>query len=321
MRATDRKHRRESGAVVAARLLPQDSTASPRRKMPDPRTRPDLRRFVVGATGFEPVTPSVSGHARPFARSVVALHSTTSALLTRVTEPRTAVRREAAYGIAADKLLTAGRELHSIWRTSVRARRPMADRGSFCGSTAGPFSKVEGLFTVLMCADEPKTLRYWLWYTAGRLVHHARRVIVRIDRAWPWATALVRAFTRLWALPLLTDSHGRSRPARLPAGYGPCPKFQPSSAATVRLGSRSGVRAYQARFRANSLRGAGSVYPNLSRTCAPCRYPSSSMRSKPSASATRSIRLNAKQTYIASIAPSWLTPVTRSARMSSAPTS
>jgi hypothetical protein len=29
----------------------------------------------------------------------------------------------------------------------------MADRCSYCGSTAGPFSNVEGLFTVLMCAD------------------------------------------------------------------------------------------------------------------------------------------------------------------------
>jgi hypothetical protein len=29
----------------------------------------------------------------------------------------------------------------------------MADRCSFCGSTAGPFSKVEDLFTALMCAD------------------------------------------------------------------------------------------------------------------------------------------------------------------------
>ena len=29
----------------------------------------------------------------------------------------------------------------------------MADHCSFCGSTAGPFSKVEGLFTVLICAD------------------------------------------------------------------------------------------------------------------------------------------------------------------------
>jgi hypothetical protein len=29
----------------------------------------------------------------------------------------------------------------------------MAERCSFCGSASGPFSKVEGLFTVLMCAD------------------------------------------------------------------------------------------------------------------------------------------------------------------------
>jgi hypothetical protein len=29
----------------------------------------------------------------------------------------------------------------------------MADRCSFCGSTARPFNKVGGLFTVLMCAD------------------------------------------------------------------------------------------------------------------------------------------------------------------------
>ena len=29
----------------------------------------------------------------------------------------------------------------------------MASRCSFCGSTSGPFAKVEGLFTVLMCAD------------------------------------------------------------------------------------------------------------------------------------------------------------------------
>jgi hypothetical protein len=29
----------------------------------------------------------------------------------------------------------------------------MAARCSFCSATSGPFSKVEGLFTVLMCAD------------------------------------------------------------------------------------------------------------------------------------------------------------------------
>src|SRR4029453_6544316 len=109
--------------------------------------------MMVGATGFEPVTSSVSGHARPFARSVAALHGTTSALLRRATEPGTAGRSEAAHGVVADRLLTAGRELHSIWRPSVRARKPMADRCCFCGSIAGPFSRVEGLFTVLMCVD------------------------------------------------------------------------------------------------------------------------------------------------------------------------
>src|SRR5262245_1695674 len=76
---------------------------------------------MVGAGGVKPPPSSVSGHARPFARSVATVHGTTSALLRRVTEPGTAERREAAYGIAADKLLTEGRELHSIWRTSVRA--------------------------------------------------------------------------------------------------------------------------------------------------------------------------------------------------------
>ena len=41
---------------------------------------------------------------------------------------------------------------------------------------------------------EPRTLRFRLWHVVGRIVRHARRVIVRIDRAWPWATDLVAAF-------------------------------------------------------------------------------------------------------------------------------
>ena len=48
---------------------------------------------------------------------------------------------------------------------------------------------------------EPKTLRYRLWHVAGRIVRHARRLIVRVDRAWPWAAGLVTAFARLRALP------------------------------------------------------------------------------------------------------------------------
>jgi len=49
---------------------------------------------------------------------------------------------------------------------------------------------------------EPKTLRYRLWHVAARVVRHARRVIVRLQRTWPWATELAAAFTRLRALPL-----------------------------------------------------------------------------------------------------------------------
>jgi hypothetical protein len=44
---------------------------------------------------------------------------------------------------------------------------------------------------------EPKTLRFRLWHAAARLVHHARRHLLRFDRDWPWAHALVAAFRRL----------------------------------------------------------------------------------------------------------------------------
>jgi hypothetical protein len=48
---------------------------------------------------------------------------------------------------------------------------------------------------------EPATLRYRLWHTAGRLVRHGRRVILHLQRSWPWAGELVAAFARLRALP------------------------------------------------------------------------------------------------------------------------
>jgi hypothetical protein len=48
---------------------------------------------------------------------------------------------------------------------------------------------------------EPKTLRYRLLHTAGRLAFHARRATLRLQRTWPWATALATAFARLAALP------------------------------------------------------------------------------------------------------------------------
>ncbi len=48
---------------------------------------------------------------------------------------------------------------------------------------------------------EPKRLRYRLLHVAARLAFHARKATLRIHNAWPWAAALVDAFTRARALP------------------------------------------------------------------------------------------------------------------------
>jgi hypothetical protein len=44
-------------------LLPGSLALGHESKRPDPGIRPDLRLDVVGATGFEPVTPTVSVNA------------------------------------------------------------------------------------------------------------------------------------------------------------------------------------------------------------------------------------------------------------------
>jgi Transposase DDE domain group 1 len=53
-----------------------------------------------------------------------------------------------------------------------------------------------------LAVAEPKTLRYRLWHVAARIVRHARRRILRLQRTWPWAVNLAWAFARLRALPL-----------------------------------------------------------------------------------------------------------------------
>jgi hypothetical protein len=58
--------------------------------------------------------------------------------------------------------------------------------------------RTAGSFAQLACLKSNSCL----WHTAGRVVRHARRVIVCIDRAWPWAADLVTAFGRLRALPV-----------------------------------------------------------------------------------------------------------------------
>ena len=48
-----------------------------------------------------------------------------------------------------------------------------------------------------LAAAEPKTLRWSLWHAPARLVHHARRRIVRILDGWPTTTALLGAYQRI----------------------------------------------------------------------------------------------------------------------------
>jgi hypothetical protein len=49
----------------------------------------------------------------------------------------------------------------------------------------------------------PEGTSYRLLHVAARLAFHARTATLRIDHAWPWAAALVDAFTRARALPAL----------------------------------------------------------------------------------------------------------------------
>jgi hypothetical protein len=51
---------------------------------------------------------------------------------------------------------------------------------------------------------EPKTLRYRLLHVAARLTRGQRRLWLRIDQHWPWATDLAAAFARLTAVPAPT---------------------------------------------------------------------------------------------------------------------
>ena len=54
-----------------------------------------------------------------------------------------------------------------------------------------------------LATAEPKRLRHRLLHTAGRVVRHGRRTRLRLQADWPWAPALVAAFTRLRAIPAL----------------------------------------------------------------------------------------------------------------------
>ena len=48
---------------------------------------------------------------------------------------------------------------------------------------------------------EPKTLRYRILHTAGRIVKGQRRRHLKITASWPWAQEIADAFARILALP------------------------------------------------------------------------------------------------------------------------
>jgi len=50
-------------------------------------------------------------------------------------------------------------------------------------------------------AWELKRLRYRLLHQSGRIARHARQMVLRLARDWPWAGQLAAAFARLQALP------------------------------------------------------------------------------------------------------------------------
>lgn len=56
-------------------------------------------------------------------------------------------------------------------------------------------------FTGTLRRLEPKRLRYRALHVAGKLVRTGRRLILRLDQNWPWATELAAAFNRLRAAP------------------------------------------------------------------------------------------------------------------------
>jgi hypothetical protein len=50
-----------------------------------------------------------------------------------------------------------------------------------------------------MTKAEPKALRYRMLHVAAVLVRRGRQLVLRLDETWPWATALKRAFLKLWS--------------------------------------------------------------------------------------------------------------------------
>ena len=70
-----------------------------------------------------------------------------------------------------------------------------------CGCDLLAWARLLLLAGTELATCEPKRLRYRLLHVAARIARHARHVRLRLPRTWPWAAALLSAFTNLQALP------------------------------------------------------------------------------------------------------------------------
>jgi Transposase DDE domain group 1 len=113
---------------------------------------------------------------------------------------------------ASDPLqLELRQRLHARVENSVKALRDTGlDRMPFTSFTANQVwfeivltgsDLLAWLRAVCLDGDlaraEPKTLRYRLLHTAGRIIRKARRIILRLPEHWRWAQDLVHAYQRL----------------------------------------------------------------------------------------------------------------------------
>jgi hypothetical protein len=82
--------------------------------------------------------------------------------------------------------------------TSLDANRAWHAAVCFAGDLVRWFQLL--CLTGPLARAEPKTLRWRLWHAPARLIHHARRDIIRILDGWPDAPAITAAHARIAAL-------------------------------------------------------------------------------------------------------------------------
>ena len=95
---------------------------------------------------------------------------------------------ERAYGLAErlGSVNVAATDLGTHWpslRKAFTATGPACPPPTPRPSISAPWPPL--LLDGELRVPEPKTLRHRLWHVAARVVHHARRMILRLQRSWP----------------------------------------------------------------------------------------------------------------------------------------